>query len=82
MVNNTPEKTGDGSVVVATITSCTNTSNPHVLMGARLLARNAVIKGLRVPPFVKTSFAPGSKVVEKYLDKAQLTPYLEALGFH
>ncbi len=82
VVNNTPEKIGDGSVVVAAITSCTNTSNPHVLMGAGLLARNAVKKGLRVPPFVKTSFAPGSKVVENYLNKAQLTPYLEALGFH
>ena len=73
---------GDGSVVVAAITSCTNTSNPHVLMGAGLIAKKAVEFGLRVPPYVKTSFAPGSKVVRNYLIDAGLTPYYEALGFH
>ncbi|MDA8123424.1 MAG: aconitate hydratase AcnA [Deltaproteobacteria bacterium] len=73
---------GDGAVVIAAITSCTNTSNPSVMMGAGLLARKAVERGLRVPPWVKTSFAPGSKVVSRYLDRAGLTPYLEALGFH
>ncbi len=73
---------GDGSLVVAAITSCTNTSNPHVLIGAGLLAKNAVEHGLRVPSYVKTSFAPGSKVVRNYLKDAGLTPYFEALGFH
>jgi aconitate hydratase len=71
-----------GAVVIAAITSCTNTSNPAVMMGAGLLARNAVRQGLHVPSFVKTSFAPGSLVVTRYLDRAGLTPYLEALGFH
>ena len=73
---------GNGSIVIAAITSCTNTSNPSVLLGAGLLARAAVEKGLRVPPHVKTSLAPGSKVVVDYLAAAGLTPYLEALGFH
>jgi aconitate hydratase len=73
---------GDGSVVVAAITSCTNTSNPHVLMGAGLMAKKAVELGLQVPAYVKTSFAPGSKVVRNYLIDAGLTPYYEALGFH
>lgn len=73
---------GDGSVVVAAITSCTNTSNPHVLMGAGLMAKKAVEYGLRVPAYVKTSFAPGSKVVRNYLIDSGLTPYYEALGFH
>jgi aconitate hydratase len=72
----------DGAVVIAAITSCTNTSNPAVMIGAGLLARKAVQLGLRVPAYVKTSFAPGSKVVTSYLDKAGLSPYLEALGFH
>jgi aconitate hydratase len=72
----------DGSVVIAAITSCTNTSNPFVIIGAGLLAKNAVKKGLKVKPYVKTSFAPGSKVVESYLKKSGLMPYLEALGFH
>jgi aconitate hydratase len=72
----------DGSVVIAAITSCTNTSNPSVMMGAGLLARNAVQKGLRRKPWVKTSLAPGSKVVSDYLEQAGLMPYLEALGFH
>src|SRR5260370_20775365 len=71
-----------GSVVIAAITSCTNTSNPSVMIGARLLAKNAVEKGLCVPPWVKTSLAPGSKVVRDYLEKAGLMPYLEKLKFH
>ena len=72
----------DGSVVIAAITSCTNTSNPYVLLGAGLLAREAVKRGLTIPPHVKTSFAPGSKVVSNYLEAAGLMPYFEALGFH
>ena len=71
-----------GSVAIAAITSCTNTSNPSVMLGAGLLARNAVERGLDVPPFVKTSLAPGSQVVTRYLQKSGLLPYLEALGFH
>ena len=71
-----------GSVVVAAITSCTNTSNPSVMIGAGLLARNAVQRGLARRPWVKTSLAPGSKVVTDYLEKAGLTEYLDALGFH
>ncbi|RMF70652.1 MAG: aconitate hydratase AcnA, partial [Planctomycetota bacterium] len=71
-----------GSVVIAAITSCTNTSNPSVMLGAGLLAKNAVERGLRVKPWVKTSLAPGSRVVTDYYDKAGLTPYLEKLGFH
>ncbi|MFH1808915.1 MAG: aconitate hydratase AcnA [Pseudomonadota bacterium] len=73
---------GHGAVVLAAITSCTNTSNPSVMIGAGLLARNAVQRGLTTRPWVKTSLAPGSKVVTDYLDRAGLTPYLEALGFH
>jgi aconitate hydratase len=72
----------DGSVVIAAITSCTNTSNPAVMIGAGLLARKAVERGLRTRPWVKTSFAPGSKVVTRYLERAGLMPYLQALGFH
>jgi len=72
----------NGSVVIAAITSCTNTSNPAVMIGAGLLAKKAVEKGLKTRPWVKTSFAPGSKVVTRYLEAAGLTPYLEALGFH
>jgi aconitate hydratase len=71
-----------GDVVIAAITSCTNTSNPSVMLGAGILARNAVQKGLKVKPWVKTSLAPGSKVVTEYLDRAGLTEYLEALGFN
>ena len=71
-----------GSVVIAAITSCTNTSNPSVLIGAGLLAKKAVEKGLAVPAWVKTSLAPGSKVVTDYLAKAGLMPYLEKLKFH
>ena len=73
---------GDGNIVIAAITSCTNTSNPYVMLGAGLVARNAVKKGLRTPPYVKTSLAPGSKVVLDYLSDAGLMPYLEATGFH
>lgn len=71
-----------GAVVIAAITSCTNTSNPGVLIAAGLLARNAVKRGLKVKPWVKTSLAPGSKVVTDYLTEAGLMPYLEALNFH
>jgi aconitate hydratase len=71
-----------GDVVIAAITSCTNTSNPDVMIGAGLLARNAVQRGLEVKPWVKTSLAPGSKVVMEYYEKAGLIPYLEALRFH
>ena len=69
-------------MVIAAITSCTNTSNPSVMIGAGLLAKKAVEKGLKSKPWVKTSLAPGSKVVTNYLDKAGLTPYLEALNFN
>src|SRR5215469_3805304 len=73
---------GDGSVVIAAITSCTNTSNPSLMLGAGLLAKKAVERGLRTKPWVKTSFAPGSKVVTDYIEKAGLWPYLESLRFH
>lgn len=82
VVNGTPVKISDGSVVIAAITSCTNTSNPHVLIGAGLMAKQAVKRGLKVPGYVKTSFAPGSKVVSNYLAETGLMPYFEALGFH
>ena len=72
----------NGSVVIAAITSCTNTSNPSVMLAAGLVAQKAVALGMRRPPHVKTSLAPGSKVVTDYLDKANLTAPLEALGFH
>ncbi len=72
----------DGSVVIAAITSCTNTSNPSVMVAAGLLAKNAVEKGLKTKPWVKSSLAPGSKVVSDYLNDAGLTPYLEKLQFH
>ncbi len=71
----------DGSVVIAAITSCTNTSNPSVMVGAGLLARKAVEKGLTSRPWVKTSLAPGSRVVTDYLNAAGLTPYLDQMGF-
>ncbi|WP_412542395.1 aconitate hydratase AcnA [Longispora sp. K20-0274] len=71
-----------GHVVIAAITSCTNTSNPQVMLGAALLARNAVDKGLSRKPWVKTTLAPGSKVVTDYYDRSGLTPYLEKLGFN
>jgi aconitate hydratase len=81
-VNGESGQIGSGAVVIAAITSCTNTSNPSVMMGAGILAKKAVEKGLRSKPWVKTSLAPGSKVVTEYLDKAGLTPYLEALHFN
>ena len=71
-----------GAVVIAAITSCTNTSNPQVMVGAGLLAKKAVERGLRRKPWVKSSLAPGSKVVTEYYERAGLTQYLEALGFH
>src|SRR5207244_4241484 len=71
-----------GHVVIAAITSCTNTSNPSVMIGAGLLAKNAVERGLQSKPWVKTSLAPGSKVVSEYYDQAGLTEYLDKLGFH
>jgi aconitate hydratase A / 2-methylisocitrate dehydratase len=73
---------GDGDVVIAAITSCTNTSNPTVMLGAGLIARNAVKRGLKVKPWVKTSLAPGSQVVTDYLKKAGLQSYLDKLGFN
>jgi len=75
-------KLKDGNIVIAAITSCTNTSNPNVLIGAGLLAKKAVEKGLKVKPWVKTSLAPGSQVVTDYLEKAGLNKYLDELGFH
>ena len=72
----------DGDVVIAAITSCTNTSNPAVMLGAGLVARNALARGLKVKPWVKTSLAPGSKVVTEYLEKAELQDDLDALGFN
>ncbi len=71
-----------GAVAIAAITSCTNTSNPSVMIGAALLAKNAVEKGLQRKPWVKTSLAPGSKVVSDYFERAELTPYLDKLGFN
>jgi aconitate hydratase len=81
-VNSHKEKIHDGAVVIAAITSCTNTSNPSVMVAAGLLAKKAVEKGLTVKPWVKTSLAPGSKVVFDYLNDAGLMPYLEKLNFH
>lgn len=72
----------NGAVVIAAITSCTNTSNPSVMMAAGLLAKKALEKGLKTKPWVKTSLAPGSKVVTEYFNSAKLTPYLEQLGFN
>src|SRR5699024_6328284 len=71
-----------GSLVIAAITSCTNTSNPYVMLGAGLLAKNAIEKGLEVPAYVKTSLAPGSKVVTRYLEDSNLMTYLDQLGFN
>ncbi len=76
------EEITHGAVAIAAITSCTNTSNPSVMIGAGLVAKKAVERGLRVKPYVKTSLSPGSLVVTDYLNKAGLTPYLEKLGFH
>lgn len=80
-MDGTSEQIGHGAVVVAAITSCTNTSNPTVMLGAGLVAKKAVEKGLRVKPFVKTSLSPGSRVVTDYLEKANLMGPLSALGF-
>jgi len=82
LANGADTELDHGSVVIASITSCTNTSNPSVMLAAALLARNAVEKGLTAKPWVKTSMAPGSKVVTDYYEKAALWPYLEKLGFH
>jgi len=81
-ISGTDFKLKDGSIVIAAITSCTNTSNPNVLIGAGLLAKKAIAKGLKVQPWVKTSLAPGSKVVTDYLEKAGLNKYLDELGFN
>ncbi|WP_418606866.1 aconitate hydratase [Georgenia sp. SUBG003] len=82
MEDGTQTELDHGAVVISSITSCTNTSNPSVMMAAGLLAKNAVEKGLQVKPWVKTSMAPGSKVVTGYYEKAGLWPYLEELGYH
>ncbi len=81
-VSNTDYEIRDGSILIAAITSCTNTSNPNVLIGAGLLAKKAVELGLEVKPWVKTSLAPGSQVVTDYLEKAGLNTYLDHLGFN
>ena len=81
-IHSQEQKLTDGSVVIAAITSCTNTSNPAVMVAAGLLAKKAVERGLNVPSFVKTSLAPGSRVVTRYLESLGLLPYLQALGFH
>jgi aconitate hydratase len=82
MEDGTETEVDHGHVVIAAITSCTNTSNPQVMIGAALLAKNAVERGLTSKPWVKTTLAPGSKVVMDYYEKAELTPYLEKLGFY
>ena len=82
LADGTETELDHGHVVIAAITSCTNTSNPSVMIGAGLLARNAVERGLTVKPWVKTSLAPGSKVVMEYYERAKLIEPLEALGFH
>ena len=76
------KKLQSGDVVIAAITSCTNTSNPNVMVAAGLVAKKAVQFGLSVKPWVKTSLAPGSKVVSDYLDKANLSDYLNQIGFN
>ena len=81
-VNNEEYLLSDGAIVIAAITSCTNTSNPSVMLGAGLVAKKAVERGLKIKPWVKTSLAPGSKVVTEYLTNAGLLEYLEALSFH
>ena len=81
-IGNSQSHMTDGSVAIAAITSCTNTSNPSVMVAAGLVAKHAVERGLSVGPTVKTSLAPGSRAVIDYLDKAELTPFLEALRFH
>jgi len=81
-LNGKETSVSNGAVVIASITSCTNTSNPSVMIGAALLAKKAVEKGLRSKPWVKTTLAPGSKVVTDYYDRAGLTPFMEQLGFN
>jgi aconitate hydratase len=81
-LHGSPAELAHGSVSIAAITSCTNTSNPSVMIAAGLVAKKAYLRGLHVKPFVKTSLAPGSRVVTEYLEKAGLTPFLERLGFH
>ncbi|QAY60195.1 aconitate hydratase [Microbacterium protaetiae] len=81
-MNGHDTRVDNGDVVIAAITSCTNTSNPSVMIGAALLARNAVQKGLKSKPWVKTSLAPGSRVVTDYFERSGLTPYLDELGFN
>ena len=81
-VNGKESTVGNGDVVIASITSCTNTSNPSVMIGAALLAKKAVEKGLSSKPWVKTTLAPGSKVVTDYYDRSGLTPFMEKLGFN
>jgi aconitate hydratase len=81
-LNGKETSVSNGAVVIASITSCTNTSNPSVMIGAALLAKKAVEKGLRSKPWVKTTLAPGSKVVTDYYDRAGLTPYMDELGFN
>ena len=81
VIDNKRVRLTHGDVVIAAITSCTNTSNPSVMVAAGLLAKKAVERGLKVPPYVKTSLAPGSRVVTDYFDKAGLSPYLDKLGF-
>ena len=82
LLDGVPARIGEGAVVIAAITSCTNTSNPAVMIGAGLLAKNAVEAGIARKPWVKTSLAPGSRVVMDYLEKLDLVPHLETLGFH
>ncbi|MDQ2626808.1 MAG: aconitate hydratase [Actinomycetota bacterium] len=82
LADGTQTDVGNGDVVIAAITSCTNTSNPSVMVGAALLARNAVDKGLSRKPWVKTTLAPGSRVVTDYYERSGLTPYLDKLGFN
>jgi aconitate hydratase len=81
MEDGTTTEIGHGSVVVSAITSCTNTSNPSVMLAAAMVAKEAVERGLEVPPYVKTSLAPGSRVVTEYLEESGLLPYLEELGY-
>ena len=81
-INNEKATLNDGAVVIAAITSCTNTSNPSVMLGAGLLARNAIARGLKVKPWVKTSLAPGSRVVTRYLEQANVLDDLNTLGFN
>jgi Aconitase A len=81
-INGTEFEIQDGSILIAAITSCTNTSNPNVLIGAGLLAKKAIELGLKTKPWVKTSLAPGSQVVTDYLEKAGLNKYLDKLGFN